>query len=59
MFVAVTNDGGFYHVDREEDAVYLADIFEIDFNDWAFNVFEVDGTSVYFTGIAFIHHHLL
>lgn len=51
MFVAVTNDGGFYPVVDEVQAVELAEHFEIDFNDWAFNVFEADENVVYFTGI--------
>lgn len=55
MFVAVTNDGGFYSTKDEDEAVKWSEHFEIDFNDWAFNVFEVNESEVYFTGIAHIH----
>jgi hypothetical protein len=53
MFVAVTNDGGFYALRDETDAIIHAEIFEIDFNDWAFNVFEVPEMVTHFTGISY------
>lgn len=53
MYVALTNDGGFYAAKDEDEAVEMSEHWESDFDDWSYNVFEVNGADMYFTGLDF------
>lgn len=54
LFVAVTRDGGFYATKSEDEAADMASFFDIDANQWPFNIFVVQEEEVFFTGIDYI-----